>query len=125
MEMQPRAACPQRLPVLVPTVLGPSAAHADAGILAGACDLRPFLLPAPKDRGAPAQRAGRQGELDARRLGGHSTGLGPGPRAARAQEGLSPHPGRPRRGGAALTLRPQSMGSKKAEEAGLPTRAAF
>ena len=72
----PEPACPQRRHSrpLFRRSPGPSPAHANAGILAGACDLRPFLLPAPKDGGARAQCAGRQGELDARRCGGRGTG---------------------------------------------------
>lgn len=94
----PEPACPQRRHSrsLFPRSPGPSPAHIDAGILAGAC---------PKGRGRACSVWGQQGELDGRRFGGRGTGgahgraaaagcpgAHTGPRAAQAQEGPEASP---------------------------------
>lgn len=99
MEMQPRACLSSEttLPSLFPRSPGPSPAHVDAGILAGAC---------PKGRGracsvcGAAGRARREEVLGARHRVGLTVGqrlraarvLRPGPRAAQAQEGPEASP---------------------------------
>ena len=99
----PEPACPQRRHSrpLFQRSRGPSPAHADAGILAGACDLRPFLLPAPKDGGSvcwAAGRARREEVCGARHRVRLTVGqrlratLVLGPRAAQAQEGPEASP---------------------------------
>lgn len=71
----PEPACPQRRHSrsLFPRSPGPSPAHIDAGILAGAC---------PKGRGRACSVWGPQGELDGRRFGGRGTGGAHGRAAA-------------------------------------------